>query len=88
VDEITEQLQQAISERYTLERALGRGGMALVYLARDLKQDRAVAVKVLRPELGALLGAERFLREIKTVAGLQHPHILPLYDSGVASGTL
>ncbi|MGH7720288.1 MAG: serine/threonine-protein kinase, partial [Gemmatimonadaceae bacterium] len=88
MDEIAEQLKEAIGERYTLERELGRGGMAIVYLARDLKHDRAVAVKMLRPELGALLGAERFLREIKTVAGLQHPHILPLYDSGEAGGTL
>ncbi|HJR62690.1 MAG TPA: protein kinase, partial [Gemmatimonadaceae bacterium] len=88
LDEVAEQLKEAIGDRYALERELGRGGMAIVYLARDLKHDRAVALKMLRPELSALLGAERFLREIKTVAGLQHPHILPLYDSGEASGTL
>jgi serine/threonine protein kinase len=88
LDEVAAQLKEAIGDRYALERELGRGGMAVVYLARDLKHDRAVALKMLRPELGALLGAERFLREIKTVAGLQHPHILPLYDSGEACGTL
>ena len=88
LDEVAAQLKEAIGDRYALERELGRGGMAIVYLARDLKHDRAVALKMLRPELGALLGAERFLREIKTIAGLQHPHILPLYDSGEACGTL
>jgi serine/threonine protein kinase len=88
LDEVAAQLKEAIGDRYALERELGRGGMAVVYLARDLKHDRAVALKILRPELGALLGAERFLREIKTVAGLQHPHILPLYDSGESCGTL
>ncbi|HEX5438567.1 MAG TPA: protein kinase [Gemmatimonadaceae bacterium] len=88
MSQIPEQLQEAISGRYQLERELGRGGMATVYLGRDVKHERAVAMKVLRPELGALLGAERFLREIKMVAGLQHPHILPLYDSGEAFGML
>ncbi|MGH7536322.1 MAG: protein kinase domain-containing protein, partial [Gemmatimonadales bacterium] len=75
-------LQSALVDRYTIERELGRGGMATVYLARDLKHRRHVAVKLLRPELAAALGAERFLREIETTAGLAHPHILPLLDSG------
>jgi serine/threonine protein kinase/Tol biopolymer transport system component len=78
----------ALGDRYVLERELGRGGMATVYLARDLKHDRAVALKVLRAELSAILGAERFLREIRLTAGLQHPHILPLLDSGEAGGLL
>jgi tRNA A-37 threonylcarbamoyl transferase component Bud32 len=86
--EIPSGLRENLADRYALERLIARGGMAAVYLARDLKHDRAVAVKVLRPELGALLGAERFLREIKLVARLQHPHILPLYDSGEADDTL
>ena len=86
--EIPARLQETLADRYALERLIARGGMASVYLGRDLKHDRSVAVKVLRPELGALLGAERFLREIKLVARLQHPHILPLYDSGEADGTL
>ncbi len=79
------QLSDALSERYTIERELGAGGMATVYLAQDLKHDRKVAIKVLRPELAAVIGAERFLSEIKTTANLQHPHILPLFDSGVAT---
>jgi serine/threonine-protein kinase len=74
----------ALSDRYRLERELGQGGMATVYLAQDLKHERRVAIKVLRPELAAVIGAERFLREIKTIAGLQHPHILGLLDSGIA----
>jgi serine/threonine protein kinase len=86
--EIPTGLRENLADRYALERLIARGGMASVYLGRDLKHDRAVAVKVLRPELGALLGAERFLREIKVVARLQHPHILPLYDSGEADETL
>src|SRR5437016_12025015 len=76
----------ALADRYAIERELGRGGMATVYLARDLKHDRLVAVKVLRPELAALLGTERFLREIGLTAQLQHPHILTLIDSGEADG--
>ena len=80
--EITEHLSTALADRYRIERRLGEGGMATVYLAEDLKHDRKVALKVLRPELGAVLGADRFLQEIKTTARLQHPHILPLYDSG------
>ncbi len=75
-------LQAALSDRYRIERELGQGGMATVYLAQDLKHDRQVAIKVLRPELAAVIGAERFLSEIKTTANLQHPHILPLFDWG------
>ncbi len=69
-------LQTALADHYRIERELGQGGMATVYLAQDLKHDRNVAIKVLRPELAAVIGAERFLREIKTIATLQHPHIL------------
>ncbi len=78
------QLTAALSDRYTIERELGAGGMATVYLAQDLKHDRKVAIKVLRPELAAVLGADRFLNEIRVTANLQHPHILPLFDSGEA----
>ncbi len=81
-------LAASIADRYRLERELGQGGMATVYLARDLKHERAVAIKVLKPELGAVLGAERFLKEIRTTANLQHPHLLALYDSGEADGLL
>src|ERR1700704_3252877 len=77
-------LTAALADRYRIERELGAGGMATVYLAQDLKHDRKVAIKVLRPELAAVIGAERFLREIKTMASLQHPHILGLLDSGMA----
>ncbi|HEY7635507.1 MAG TPA: protein kinase [Gemmatimonadales bacterium] len=86
-DELT-RLQTALAERYTIERELGQGGMAHVYLARDLRHGRDVALKVLRPELAAGLGSDRFLREIRIEASLQHPHILPLHDSGVAEGLL
>jgi len=82
----TNRLATALAGRYRLERELGAGGMATVYLAQDLRHDRRVAVKVLRPELAAVIGAERFLAEIKTTANLQHPHILPLFDSGEAGG--
>jgi len=82
------QLQAALADRYALERELGRGGMATVYLAQDLKHHRKVAIKVLKPELAAALGPERFLQEIEIAAGLTHPHILPLYDSGEATGLL
>ena len=78
----------ALSDRYVIERELGSGGMAVVYLARDRKLDREVALKVLRPELGAVLGSERFLAEIKISAKLDHPHILTLIDSGEADGML
>ena len=81
-------LAAALADRYRIERELGQGGMATVYLAQDLRHDRRVAVKVLRPELAAVIGAERFLSEIKTTANLQHPHILPLFDSGAADGFL
>ena len=77
-------LQDILADRYRIERELGKGGMATVYLARDLKHDRKVAIKVLRPELSHALGPERFLREIATTANLHHPHILSLYDSGAA----
>ncbi len=86
--EITSRLSTALADRYRIERHLGEGGMATVYLAEDLKHERKVAVKVLRPELAAVLGAERFVQEIKTTANLQHPHILPLHDSGDADGFL
>ena len=79
---ITEKLKAAIADRYVIERELGAGGMATVYLAEDLKHDRKVALKVLKPELAAVIGAERFLQEIKTTANLQHPHILPLLRLG------
>ncbi len=78
----------AVSDRYRIERELGAGGMATVYLADDLKHERKVAIKVLRPELAAVVGGERFLSEIETTANLQHPHILPLFDSGEAGGLL
>jgi len=80
--EVTEHLSTPLADRYRIERRLGEGGMATVYLAEDVKHDRKVALKVLRPELAAVLGADRFVQEIKTTAQLQHPHILPLYDSG------
>ncbi|MEP7383287.1 MAG: serine/threonine-protein kinase, partial [Gemmatimonadota bacterium] len=80
--DVTERLSALLADRYRIERPLGEGGMATVYLAEDIKHDRKVAVKVLRPELAAILGADRFVQEIKTTAQLQHPHILPLYDSG------
>ena len=81
-------LTTALADRYRIERELGAGGMATVYLAEDLKHDRKVAIKVLKPELAAVLGPERFVVEIKTTAALQHPHILPLFDSGTADGFL
>lgn len=86
--ELLARLSAALSDRYGIERELGHGGMAVVFLARDLKHHRAVAVKVLRPELAAAVGPERFLREIEIAAQLTHPHILPLHDSGEADGLL
>ncbi len=83
-----DRLTAALSDRYRLERELGQGGMATVYLAHDLKHDRKVAIKVLHPELSAVIGGERFLAEIRVTANLQHPHILPLFDSGAADGLL
>ena len=83
-----DRLKGALSDSYAIERELGAGGMATVYLAEDLKHHRKVAVKVLRPELAATLGPERFVREIEIAAQLTHPHILPLFDSGEADGFL
>jgi eukaryotic-like serine/threonine-protein kinase len=80
-------LRSALADRYRIERELGQGGMATVYLAQDLRHERKVAIKVLRPELAAVIGAERFVREIRTIAALQHPHILGLIDSGEVNGT-
>ena len=85
---VQERLQAKLADRYSFERELGRGGMATVFLAKDLKHDREVAIKVLHPDLGATIGADRFEREIKLAAKLQHPHILGLFDSGEADGLL
>jgi Tol biopolymer transport system component len=87
-DYLRQAIEASLADRYRVERELGAGGMATVYLAHDLRHDREVAIKVLHPELGAALGADRFLAEIKTTARLQHPHILPLLDSGDAGGNL
>ena len=84
----TARLTAALAGRYRIERELGAGGMATVYLAYDIRHDRNVALKVLRPELAAVIGADRFLKEIKVTAHLQHPHILGLIDSGEADGLL
>ena len=84
----TDRLNTALDGRYRILRHLGEGGMATVYLCEDLKHDRQVALKLLKPELAAVLGAERFVQEIKTTAALQHPHILPLFDSGTVDGFL
>src|SRR5215211_4853794 len=81
-------LSTALADRYRVEREIGRGGMAAVFLAHDVRHDRDVAIKVLHPDLAAALGADRFLAEIKTTARLQHPHVLPLLDSGEANGVL
>jgi serine/threonine-protein kinase len=88
LSELFDTLGPALADRYTLERELGRGGMATVFLAQDLKHRRKVAIKVLHPEIAAAIGTDRFLREIEIAAQLQHPHILPLYDSGEAAGYL
>jgi serine/threonine-protein kinase len=85
---VFERLATALAERYRIGRELGQGGMATVYEADDLKHKRKVALKVLKPELAEVLGAERFVQEITTTAALQHPHILPLFDSGTADGFL
>jgi serine/threonine protein kinase len=82
------QLVDALRDRYLIERELGHGGMAVVYLARDLRHDRLVALKVLHPELAQAVGAERFLQEIRLAARLQHPHLLSVHDSGEAQGHL
>ena len=84
--EVDSFLADALADHYHLEREIGRGGMATVFLAQDIRHDRAVALKVLHPELAATLGPERFLREIRTTARLDHPHILPLIDSGETEG--
>src|SRR5687768_2340589 len=86
MNDVPDRLRAALQDRYRIERELGAGGMATVYLAEDLRHHRKVALKVLRPELAAVVGAERFLAEIETTAKLQHPHILPLFDSGEAEG--
>src|SRR6185503_19079285 len=83
-----ERISVALGNRYTIERQLGRGGTATVYLGRDLKNDREVAIKVFHPELTASIGGDRFEREIRLAAKLQHPHIMGLYDSGDAAGLL
>ena len=88
MSDVLERLSAALVNSYAIEHEIGAGGMATVYLAHDLKHDRKVAIKVLRPELAAAVGAKRFLREIKVTANLQHPHILPLHDSGEAGGFL
>ncbi len=88
MSDVMMRLSAALSDRYRLDRELGQGGMATVYLAHDIKHERDVAIKVLHPDLGAALGGERFLSEIRTTARLQHPHILPLLDSGEADGLL
>ncbi len=88
MSDVTARLKAALEGRYEVEREIGEGGMATVYLARDLRHNRSVALKVLKPELAAVVGAERFLAEIETTANLQHPHILPLFDSGEADGFL
>ena len=83
-----DRLRDVLTGSYSIDRELGRGGMATVYLAQDLKHDRVVALKVLHPDLAASLGPDRFLREIHLAARLNHPHILPLFDSGEADGIL
>ncbi|MBU6367004.1 MAG: serine/threonine-protein kinase, partial [Gemmatimonadetes bacterium] len=88
MSELPAQLSEALRDRYRLVRELGEGGMATVYLARDVRHERDVAIKVLKPELGAVLGVERFLAEIRVTANLQHPNLLPLFDSGEAAGLL
>ncbi len=88
MSDLLSQLRKALQGRYEVERELGSGGMAVVYLASDLKHDRRVAIKVLRPGLASSLGSERFLREIQIAAKLSHPRILALYDSGQADGFL
>ncbi|MDH5198148.1 MAG: hypothetical protein OEY20_12960, partial [Gemmatimonadota bacterium] len=86
--DLLDRLKTALADRYRVDREIGRGGMAHVFLAQDLKLDRPVALKVLRPDLAAVLGGERFLREITLAAKLEHPHILGIHDSGEADGIL
>lgn len=85
---LTDRIRAALLGRYDIEREIGHGGMATVFLARDPRHDRQVAVKVLEPELAASIGSERFLREVRITAQLNHPHILPLLDSGESDGLL
>lgn len=86
--DLLEALQDALAGRYEIERPLGTGGMATVYLARDLRHERDVALKVLHSDLAGVVGRERFMLEIRLAANLTHPHILPLFDSGEANGAL
>src|SRR5881628_137802 len=86
--DLLERLQETLASRYQIDRELGAGGMAVVFLAEDLRHHRRVALKVLRPELAVQIGPERFVREIEMAAGLNHPHILPLHDSGTAGDLL
>jgi serine/threonine-protein kinase len=86
--ELPSAFTDAIRDRYVVEREIGAGGMATVHLARDVRHNRHVAIKVLKPELAASLGAERFLKEIEIAARLTHPHVIPLHDSGEAAGFL
>src|SRR5687768_5416907 len=88
VNDVITRLTSALADRYRMDREIGTGGMASVYLAHDIRHDRDVAIKVLHPDLAASLGSERFLAEIRTTARLQHPHILPLLDSGESGGLL
>ncbi len=88
MSDVPSRLAAALADRYRIERELGQGGMATVYLAEDLKHHRKVAIKVLKPDLSAAVGAERFLREIRIAANLTHPHIVPLFDSGSVEGLL
>ncbi|HEX2722525.1 MAG TPA: protein kinase [Gemmatimonadaceae bacterium] len=88
MNQLQQRLESGLTGRYSVARPLGEGGMAIVFLARDLRHERTVAVKVLRPEVSEEIGAERFLREIKMAASLTHPHILPVFDSGDANGLL
>ncbi len=88
MSDVASRLSSALADRYSIERELGQGGMATVYLAEDLRHRRRVAIKVLHPELSAVLGPDRFLKEIELTANLQHPHILPLFDSGAVDGLL
>ena len=88
MNETADRLNKALAGRYTIEREIGQGGMATVFLARDLRHDRRVALKLLRADLGAVVGVERFLAEIRVTANLQHPNLLPLFDSGGTDGTL
>jgi serine/threonine-protein kinase len=88
MSDVLNHLKATLADRYTVERELGSGGMAVVYLAQDLRHERRVAIKVLHPELTSVVAAERLLREIKLTASLAHPHILPVHDSGEADGFL